>query len=258
MRHSILMAGISLLAISGPVLAGNPTPPNNVRSAPGVQLAQVQVQVPSASTPTAVVTTPGTSPSAVTSTSGSVPASTTVVVTAPTAPPPAQAETPPPAPGPRYVWAQGHWSWTARSICGTPAATSYRQPRSRVGHRDIGNKVQPAGSGPTAAGTKTSTKIIDGGPYSGPPSSLKRPASPVPATPAHGSAPRAARGSTPAGAYHGNGPAHVKKSHHGSTRHPGAGRGPLLRGTVVNKSLQLSAKSRVDEAWVPVCAGMAG
>jgi len=120
MRHSILMAGISLLAISGPVLAGNPTPPNNVGSAPGVQLAQVQVQVPSASTPTAVVTTPGTSPSAVTSTSGSVPASTTVVVTAPTAPPPAQAETPPPAPGPRYVWAQGHWSWDGTQYVWNP------------------------------------------------------------------------------------------------------------------------------------------
>jgi len=33
------------------------------------------------------------------------------VVIAPTAPPPPQIETPPPAPGPTAVWMPGHWNW---------------------------------------------------------------------------------------------------------------------------------------------------
>ena len=121
MRHTILMAGISMLAISASALAASPTPPNSADlAAPKVQLAQVQVQVPAAqpspsativttpsSPPAAVVTTPGSPPSAVTTTPSANPASTTVVV-APTAPPPPQAENRPPAPGPSYVWAQGH------------------------------------------------------------------------------------------------------------------------------------------------------
>src|SRR5271169_2872711 len=101
MRHAILMAGISMLAISGSALAASPIPPDSADlAAPNVQLAQVQVQVPAAqpSPPATIVTTPGSQPSAVTTTPSANPASTTVVV-APTAPPPPQAENPSPAPG---------------------------------------------------------------------------------------------------------------------------------------------------------------
>jgi hypothetical protein len=84
MRHTILMAGISMLAISGSALAASPIPPNSAHlAAPNVQLAQVQLQVPAAqpspsativttpsSPPAAVVTTPGLQPSAVITTPG--------------------------------------------------------------------------------------------------------------------------------------------------------------------------------------------
>src|SRR5271169_4434818 len=98
MRHTILMAGISMLAISGSALAASPIPPNSADlAAPKVQLAQVQVHVPAAqpspsativttpsSPPAAVVTTPGSQPSAVITTSGSQPS---VVTTTPSANP---------------------------------------------------------------------------------------------------------------------------------------------------------------------------
>ena len=143
MRHAILMAGISMLAISGSALAANPIPPNSADlAAPNVQLAQVQVQVPAAqpspsativttpsSPPAAVVTTPGSQPSTVTTTPSTNPASTTVVV-APTAPPPPQAENPPPAPGPRYVWAPGHWWWDGTQYVWKPG--SYVVPPTTV------------------------------------------------------------------------------------------------------------------------------
>jgi hypothetical protein len=38
-------------------------------------------------------------------------AGTTTVTVAPIAPPPAQVETPPPAPSPLAMWQPGHWSW---------------------------------------------------------------------------------------------------------------------------------------------------
>jgi hypothetical protein len=45
MRHAILIAGISMLAISGSALAASPISPNSADlAAPKVQLAQVQVQ----------------------------------------------------------------------------------------------------------------------------------------------------------------------------------------------------------------------
>jgi WXXGXW repeat (2 copies) len=157
MRHTILMAGISLLTISGSALAASPNPPNRADlAAPKVQLAQVQVQVPAAqpspsatilttpsSPPAAVVTTPGSQPSAavittpgaqastVTTMPSANPASTTVVV-APTAPPPPQAENPPPAPGPSYVWSQGHWWWDGTQYVWKPG--SYVMRPTTVAH----------------------------------------------------------------------------------------------------------------------------
>jgi hypothetical protein len=154
MRHTILMAGISMLAISGSALAASPIPPNSADlAAPKVQLAQVQVQVPAAqpspsativtapssppaavvttpgSQPSAVITTPSSQPSAVTTTPSANPASTPVVV-APTAPPPPQAENPPPAPGPSYVWSQGHWWWDGTQYVWKPG--SYVVPPTTV------------------------------------------------------------------------------------------------------------------------------
>lgn len=154
MRHAILMAGISMLAISGSALAASPIPPSSADlAAPNVQLAQVQVQVPAAqpspsativttpsSPPAAVVTTPGSQPSAVITAPGSQsstvttapstnPASTTVVV-APTAPPLPQAENPPPTPGPTYVWAAGHWWWDGTQYVWKPG--SYVVPPTTV------------------------------------------------------------------------------------------------------------------------------
>jgi WXXGXW repeat (2 copies) len=119
MRHALLLAGISALAIGGPALADSPIPLHSANLAPqSTELAQVQLQVPAGtvvttpgSPPPAVVTSPGSSSAAATPSTNSNPASTTVVVTAPTAPPPPQAENPPPSPGPSYVWNQGHWSW---------------------------------------------------------------------------------------------------------------------------------------------------
>lgn len=94
MKHQILIAGVAVLAISAPVMAEVPTPlrrdftphPGAAPSIqPETQLAQAQVlEYP--------------------------PAASTVVV-APTAPPPPQAEIPPSAPAPSYVWEPGHWSW---------------------------------------------------------------------------------------------------------------------------------------------------
>jgi YXWGXW repeat-containing protein len=118
MRHAILMAGISILAITGSALAHSSTPLHlSDAAAADMRLAQVQIQAPPGTVVTtpslpsgAVVTTPGSSPIVTTPSAGSNPASTTVVV-APTAPPPPQAETPPPAPGPSYVWRTGHWWW---------------------------------------------------------------------------------------------------------------------------------------------------
>ncbi len=108
MRHAILMAGISVLAISGSAFAQNSVPLNSaVIAAPSTQPAQLQVQAP----PGTVITTPA---------SPSKPASTTVVVTAPTEPPPPRVETPPPAPGPSYVWMNGHWGWDGAQYVWTP------------------------------------------------------------------------------------------------------------------------------------------
>ena len=143
MRHAILMAGISMLAISGSALAASPIPSDSADlAAPNVQLAQVQVQVPAAqpspsativttpsSPPAAVVTTPGSQTSAVTTTPSTNPASTTVVV-APTAPPPPQAENPPPAPGLTYVWAPRHWWWDGTQYVWKPG--SYVVPPTTV------------------------------------------------------------------------------------------------------------------------------
>jgi hypothetical protein len=177
MRHTILMAGISMLAISGSALAASPIPPDSADlAAPNDQLAQVQVQVPAAqpspsativttpSSPSAgVVRTPGSQPSVVTTTPSANPASTTVVV-APTAPPPPQAENPPRRLAPAMSGPKGTGGGTARNTYGSPAAMSCRQQRSRAGPRDIGNRVPTAGFGSTAAGTKPPRTGSDGRP----------------------------------------------------------------------------------------------
>ena len=149
MRHALLIAGISALAISGPALADSPIPSNSANLAPqSTELAQVQLQVPAGTVvttpgspstqPSTVVTTPGSAPATVVTSPGSSsaaatpsnPASTTVVVAAPTAPPPPQAENPPPAPGPTYVWNQGHWSWDGTQYVWKPG--SYVVPPTTV------------------------------------------------------------------------------------------------------------------------------
>ena len=106
MRHAFLMAGISVLAITGPALAQSSIPLHRSdAAAAGMRLSQVQIQAP----PGTVVTTPGSSPAAATAAPGTGPASTTVVVTAPAAPPPSRAENPHPPPGPDYVWKSGSY-----------------------------------------------------------------------------------------------------------------------------------------------------
>jgi hypothetical protein len=63
MRHAILMAGISMLAISDSALAASPIPPNSADlAAPKVQLAQVQVPATQPSPSATIVTTPSSPP----------------------------------------------------------------------------------------------------------------------------------------------------------------------------------------------------
>jgi hypothetical protein len=104
MRHEILIAGVAALAISAPALAESPTllhhgfatyPEAAPATQPTTEVAQSQVPA-------------------------YPPAATTTVVVAPTAPPASQAETPPPAPAPNYVWEPGHWSWNGMQYIWQP------------------------------------------------------------------------------------------------------------------------------------------
>lgn len=147
MRHALLIAGISVLAASGPALAQTMIPLHTtIAAAPDVQLAQVQVQVPAP--PGTVVATPGSPPppGAVVTTPAvpAAPPGTTVVVTAPTAPPPPQPETPPPPPAPNYVWTPGHWSWNGTQYAWDSG--SYVVPPTAAAHWTPGHWLQsPAG-----------------------------------------------------------------------------------------------------------------
>ena len=94
MRHVILIAGATALAISAPALAESPTPLHSgfAQDAGAAVITQPTTEVAQAQMP------------------AYPPAAPTIVI-APTAPPAPQTEIPPPAPTPSYVWEAGHWAW---------------------------------------------------------------------------------------------------------------------------------------------------
>jgi hypothetical protein len=96
MRHVILIAGATALAISAPALADSPTSLHRgfepdagaaLVTRPTTEVAQAQMPAYPRAAPTIVI--------------------------APTAAPAPQTEVPPPAPAPApsYVWEAGHWAW---------------------------------------------------------------------------------------------------------------------------------------------------
>jgi hypothetical protein len=94
MRHVILIAGATALAISAPALAESPTTLHR-----GFEPDAGAAFVTRPTTEVAQAQMPAYPPAAST------------IVIAPTAPPAPQTEIPPPAPVPSYVWEAGHWAW---------------------------------------------------------------------------------------------------------------------------------------------------
>jgi hypothetical protein len=86
MKHGFIFAGLAVLAVGTPALAGAPI---------ALHSEVAQAQIP---------TCPPTAPALV----------------APAPPPSPQAEIPPPAPSPSYVWEPGHWSWNGMQYLWQP------------------------------------------------------------------------------------------------------------------------------------------